>query len=255
MDKSMIDQMIKSFVKDFSSINGMVTKWRKPLIGYADALDSLFYTLKKVVSPSHFLPRDLLEDAQTVIAYFLPFEKGMVKTNLEGLYSSKEWAKAYVETNELIFKLNIYIKDELSKFDYNSYIIPATHNFNKDRLTSDWSHRHVAYIAGLGTFGLNNMLITSKGCAGRIGSIVTNLKIEPTIKNNIEYCLYKSKGICRKCIDRCPTGALNINFFDRFRCYGMLLENAKLYANYGLADVCGKCCVGLPCSFANPNSK
>ncbi|MDY6821918.1 MAG: epoxyqueuosine reductase [Deferribacterota bacterium] len=255
MNRKEVDQKIKEFIRDFSSINGGVTIWRKPLIGYAKALDSLFYSLKKAVSPSHFLPRDLLEDGQTVIAYFLPFKKNVVKTNLESSYSSRQWARAYVETNELIFKLNVYIKNELSRFGYNTYIIPATHNFNEDRLISNWSHRHVAYIAGLGTFGLNNMLITSKGCAGRIGSLITNLKIEPTIRNSIEYCLYKSKEICRKCIDRCPTGALNINFFDRFKCYEMLLENAKLHASYGLADVCGKCCVGLPCSFTNPNSK
>lgn len=35
---------------------------------------------------------------------------------------------------------------------------------------SEWSHRHAAYIAGLGIFGINNMLITNKGCVGRIPS-------------------------------------------------------------------------------------
>ena len=47
-------------------------------------------------------------------------------------------------------------------------------------LISDWSHRHVAVIAGLGKFGLNNMLITDNGCCGRVGSFITDLKIEPT---------------------------------------------------------------------------
>jgi epoxyqueuosine reductase QueG len=33
---------------------------------------------------------------------------------------------------------------------------------------SNWSERHAAYIAGLGTFGLGRSLITSQGCAGAL---------------------------------------------------------------------------------------
>ena len=38
---------------------------------------------------------------------------------------------------------------------------------------SNWSERHVAYVCGLGTFGCQG-LITSKGLAGRFGSIITD---------------------------------------------------------------------------------
>jgi len=35
---------------------------------------------------------------------------------------------------------------------------------------SSWSERHAAYAAGLGTFSLNDALITPKGIAHRLGS-------------------------------------------------------------------------------------
>ena len=38
-------------------------------------------------------------------------------------------------------------------------------------IASDWSERHAAYAAGLGTFGLTRALITEKGIAGRFGSL------------------------------------------------------------------------------------
>ena len=39
MDRIEVDKKIKGFIGDFSSINGTITKWREPLIGYAHAKD------------------------------------------------------------------------------------------------------------------------------------------------------------------------------------------------------------------------
>lgn len=246
--KNKIIQLIEQYVKDYTA----KTRWREPIVKFASADDEMFIKLKDIISPTHAVPKDFMKDAQTVISYFIPFEKSVVYSNIDGEYSSSQWALAYVETNQLILNLNKYIKKELEKLRYESTIIPATHNFNKNSLISDWSHRHVGYIAGLGKFGLNNMLITEKGCCGRIGSIVTNIKIEPTQRNNEENCLYKSRGICKKCVQRCVNNALRVDSYDRHRCYEILLKNAELHSNLGLTDVCGKCCVDLPCSFTNP---
>lgn len=252
--KEKIQLLIRKYVKEYSSREDIATNWGEPIIKFCSADDELFYKLKKVVSPTHVLPKDLLEDAKTVISYFIPFDKSIAKSNIEGKYSSRQWAQAYYETNELIFKLNSHIYEKFKDLSYEATIIPATHNFDKSSLMSDWSHRHIGYIAGLGKFGINNMLITDKGCCGRIGSIVTNLEIEPSQRNDKEYCLYKSKGICKKCVQRCVNDALKIKSFDRHKCYEILLENDKLHYDLGLTDACGKCCVSLPCSFVNPVS-
>ncbi len=250
--KDKIKGLIEEFVKDYPTRKEVKSKWREPVVKFANANDEMFSQLKEIVRPTHALPEDFLEDAQTVISYFLPFSESVVNSNIEGKYSSREWAIAYIETNKLISKLNKYINRELGRLNYKSTNIPATHNFDKDSLMSDWSHRHVAYISGLGKLGLNNMLITEKGCCGRIGSIITNLEVEPDQKSDKEFCLNKSGGTCNKCVQRCVNDALEIDSFNRHKCYEMLLLNDKSHHYFGITDVCGKCCVDLPCSLTNP---
>lgn len=251
MDKQ-VEIIIKKFVEHYPQVRDVQTKWKEPLVAYADASDKMFYKLKEVVSPSHALPKDLLPEAKTVVAYFIPFDEEIVKSNEEGRECSKAWAKAYIETNQLISDLNTFIKDELQKLGYKINIIPATHNMDEEKLISDWSHRHVAFVAGLGKFGLNNMLITDKGCCGRIGTFITDVNIEPTKRKDGENCLYKHMGICKKCVDKCINNALKIDGFDRYKCYEMCLYNAKFHSGIGFSDACGKCLVSVPCSTTNP---
>ncbi|MBU5437829.1 hypothetical protein KQI42_07405 [Tissierella sp. MSJ-40] len=250
--KAKIESIIKNYVNNYHNIQDIETRWKEPIVSFANANDPIFYKLKEVVSPTHSLPKDFMEEAETVIAYFIPFENNVTKSNSEGKMSSKIWATAYVETNKLILDLNRHLKNKLEEMSYQSEIIPATHNFDTEKLISDWSHRHVAYITGLGGFGLNNMLITDKGCCGRIGTVITNLKIEPTERKDKEYCLYKYNGSCKKCVDRCVNNALTVDGFNRKRCYDMCLANAEIYEDIGLADVCGKCLANIPCSFIDP---
>lgn len=251
--KEKINQLIKKYVKDYSQKDKIKTCWKEPLIAFADAEDKKFLQLKKVISSSHALPSDFLKNSKTVITYFLPFAETVTNSNIKGKYSSRKWAQAYIETNQLISEINKFLKNQLEKRNYKTALIAATNNFDKEKLISDWSHRHAAYIAGLGKFGLNNMLITEKGCSGRVGSIITDLKLEPTPFVENENCLYKYDGSCGLCVDRCITGALKIDDFDRDKCYEILLENDQIHSDLeSTTDVCGKCCVALPCSHTNP---
>lgn len=250
--KTKLENIIKEFVKEYPKNHDTKSKWGEPLINYADADNKEFYNLKKVVSPTHALPKDFLPEAKTVVAYFIPFDEAITKSNINGRQCSKEWGIAYIETNQLILDLNTYIRDELKKLGYKSNIIPATHNFDEKKLISDWSHRHIAVIAGLGTFGLNNMILTEQGCCGRVGSFVTDIKIEATPKIEVENCLYKSMNICKKCVDRCVNDALKIDSFNRHKCYEMCLDNDRFHSQLGLVDVCGKCLVNVPCATKNP---
>ncbi|MCX7708527.1 MAG: epoxyqueuosine reductase [Clostridia bacterium] len=250
--KEFVIKKVSEYVNDYPEKNGTKTVWKKPLIAFASADDERFYHLKTIVSPTHAIPKDFLENAKTVIAYFIPFEQSIARSNVNGTLSSVEWATAYIETNKLIYNINTRMHQEFKKMGYSSVILPATHNFDEEKLISDWSHRHVAVIAGLGDLGLNNMLITESGCCGRLGSIIADMEIEPTINKRIPTCLYKYNQTCGKCLERCTSQALTQQQFNRHQCYEMCLNNSKIHAGLGLADVCGKCLVGLPCSFMNP---
>lgn len=250
--KAKINDLISRYVESYPREKGTLTRWKRPLAAYASAGDDLFAKMKDIIDSSHAMPADFLPGARTVIAYFVPFDSAVVKSNIKGKECSRAWAVAYQETNALIEDLNEHIKKALAGSGYQGVVIPPTHNFDRDKLISGWSHRHAAFIAGLGKFGLNNMLITAKGCAGRVGSLITDLAIEPTLRTEGEYCLHKRGGICRKCIRRCVNGALSVDSFDRRKCYQMCLANDQRFPDIPVADVCGKCLVAVPCSMISP---
>lgn len=67
--------------------------------------------------------------------------------------------------------------------------------------------RDLAYRAGLGWFGKNTCLIhPKKGSLFFIGEILTSLKLETTFDPLPDFC-----GTCTRCIEVCPTSALDNN--------------------------------------------
>jgi epoxyqueuosine reductase QueG len=251
MKKNQIENVIRVFTESYPRSND--TGWEMPLVAYARADDPLFAQLKNLAGPIHETPSDFLKEAKTVIAYFVPFKEEVIKSNLKGRYCSQAWALAYVETNQLIAALNWRLEEALIKEGHQAVFVPATHNFDPKTLLSGWSHRSVAYIAGLGTFGINHMLITKAGCCGRIGSLVTDLELEATPRPTSEYCLHLGGGSCGRCAKKCVNRALTLDRLDKHKCYEMCLLNANRQADLeSIADVCGKCLVGVPCSTAAP---
>ncbi len=243
------------YVKNYPQLNNTQTVWKDPLFAVADACDPLFMELKTQVGPTHLLPQDLLAGAKSVICYFLPLASKIGRSNKRGEPCSDQWAFAYLETNQLIKDLNSHIQGELTRKEYLAAVTPATHNFDKKTLLSNWSHRHIAVIAGLGTMGLNRMLITDQGCCGRLGSFVTDMPLTPTPRSAVSACLHLYNESCLQCIKNCPQGALQEKQFDRHKCYEMLLQNADIHKEKGFADACGKCVSYVPCSFTNPVKK
>jgi len=247
-----IEKQITRFIRSYELQKNIKTKWKNPLVAFASATDPLFIQLKDLIDKEHKLPTELMPKAISVITYFIPFNDDIVLSNDVNERPSIGWAIAYIETNKLITDLNKFLAQELKNNSFDSVLLPPTHNFDQKKLVSYWSHKHVAYIAGLGKFGLHKMLITEKGCCGRLGSLITNAYFKPTEKADGEYCLYYQSNTCMKCLEKCLFGALEIDFFNRKRCYKICLENIRRFSNLGVADVCGKCACGIPCSIENP---
>lgn len=195
------------------------------------------------------MPRDLLPDARAVISFFLPFEPWVVKANARPReHVAREWAVAYVETNALIGRVTRHLISLLAERDIRAAAEPVTDNFDPVNLISRWSHKSVAVIAGLGSFGLHHMVITDVGCAGRFGSLVIDAELLVISAEPRDRCLYFRDGSCLACIARCPVGALTEEGVDKQRCWKRCLEVAAEYEHVGKAEVCGKCAIG-PCSF------
>ena len=241
---------IRQMIRDRVAKAGTVTEYREPLIAFARAEDTRFGELRSAVSPIHVMPEDLVADARTVVSFFLPFARWVVEANArEREAVAREWALAYVETNALISSISRHVAEALGGRGIGVGTVPATHNFDEETLHSGWSHKSVAVIAGLGSFGVHQMVITDAGCAGRFGSLVLDAEIPVESPEPRERCLAFYDGSCMECVARCPAGALDASGpLDKHRCHEHLHGVARRYQELGLADVCGKCAIG-PCSF------
>jgi epoxyqueuosine reductase QueG len=249
----MYNQIIET-IKSEVLVQNINKLWKEPIIEIISAKEKRLFTLKETVSAEHLMPNDILPDARSIICFFIPFEDNIIESNLEGEMASKEWVMAYIKTNDLIKIINDKIELIMEQNGYKTGKIPATHNFDEEKLVSNWSHRHIAYIAGIGTFGINNMLITKNGCCGRLGSIIINYELDEykQAQEIKEKCLNKINGSCGICQKKCIINAYKDTMFDRHKCYKRCLENAENNRKTGYADVCGKCLVGLPCSKNEP---
>ena len=128
--KEFIEKIIKDYVKNYPKMMNVNNNWEEPVVSFVEADDEI-YKLKEIVSPTHALPSDFLENAKTVVVYFILFQKEVYESNKDGIMSSGLWAKTYIETNRLILDLNTYIREKLREMKYESNIIPATHNYRK----------------------------------------------------------------------------------------------------------------------------
>lgn len=254
--REQIQKLIVDYVEQYQEKHGTETAWRRPVVGFADADDPLFGTLKEVIGPNHALPSDIVPGARTVITYFVPFSKEVIDSNVEGEESSRAWDIANIDTNQLLKDLNQQLHQLLTEKGFHASLLPPTYNYDEEKLVSDWSHKSAAYISGIGTFGVHHVLITEQGCCGRLGSVITDLDVPHTKHLGEEYCLYRSKGICKKCVERCPNGAFCVHGkdieYNRWRCNEQIYDKIVPVYPSGTGDTCGKCMCGVPCAFCRP---
>lgn len=230
-----------------------------PILAFGSAEDEYFNRLKSptVIGEHFMLPKEWLPEARTVISFFLPFSEAVRNGNKRDMsWPSEEWLHARIEGQTLLFKLCSHLGSALHAAGHQNLVPSLDKRFwannagsrHEVKFTSNWSERHVAFVCGLGTFGLSKGLITRRGMAGRFGSIVTELYIAPDSREYegiYEYC-----SMCGKCAKNCPVSAITIeNGKNHDPCFSFLCSTeAKHKPRYG----CGKCQVSVPCESCIP---
>lgn len=132
-------------------------------------------------------------------------------------------------------------------------------------LSCNWSERHAAFVAGLGTFGLSGGLITHRGIAHRLGSMVTDSELPVTPRqygdDPFAWCLKFARGTCGACVRRCPAGSIGQTMDERIK------DNCRKWSSevispegrqrYQMERVagCGLCQTAVPCERRNPTEQ
>lgn len=242
---------------------GSIDFFDQPIIGFAAAVDSLFerYKEDEVIGSGFLSPEEWLPEAKTVAAFFFPFSAAVRNSNRETPdQPSHLWLYGRIEGQQF---LNTYIEQlhhQLTEAGIRACVPSLDKRFKTRReplsekgrddfhVNSSWSERHAAYACCLGTFGLSRGLITEKGMAGRIISIIIDAEFEPD--ERIYTGIYDFCIRCGVCAVKCPAGAISMESGkNNAMCDHYLTKSKEQYSpRYG----CGKCQVGVPCEFGLP---
>lgn len=235
----------------------------EPIIAVAGADDAEFEILKKegVIGKHFMLPTQWLPTAKSVISFFFPFTEIIRSSNRHSVgFPSKGWLNGRIEGQYYINDFSARVVDFLNSNGFKSvspsidarfYANADIDNNNINQLfTSNWSERHVAYVCGAGTLSLSKGLITEKGTAGRLTSVITELKLTPDERKFQDYnenCI-----MCGKCIKNCPAHAISFEHGKNHKTCSDFLNN--VLAQYAPWYGCGKCQTGVPCEYGNPKA-
>jgi len=249
--------------------------WEEPLIGIASGEDKYYSFLKEHIGEFHWSPEEAFKlkyknnvksKNLKVISLAFPQTRVTKRTQKNAVNCpSKEWIVTRGEWEPLMKEFSTKIVKEFEERGIRILSIDmqtefSTHKSEKLGLASNWSHRHTGFIAGLGTFGLSEGLITKKGKAVRMTSFIVEAPLIPTereYKDHNEWCLYYKDGSCKVCIKRCPISAISEDGHDKISC-----EEYEdiFYEKYWPTDIekgdyilgCGLCQVGIPCQNKKP---
>lgn len=276
-----ITAVIKDFVTQSAENDMGLLKKEKifdtPLVGFSSGTDPLYDEYKSHIGSFYFTPFELFAESfpnkkytaenLTVISWIIPSTAATRKEQgAQKRYPSERWARTRDLGEKFNNAIRIHVVEQLTAAGIAAVaplLAPHWARYSEGPYSpcSNWSERHAAYAAGLGTFGLCDGLITPVGKAVRIGSVIAAIQIPPSTRpynDHHAYCLHFTENICRKCIPRCPVKALNEERHDKNRCmqYTEQTMNRYIKKEYGFETyACGLCQCDVPCTDRIPTRK
>ncbi|MCE5213482.1 MAG: 4Fe-4S binding protein [Methanobacterium sp.] len=153
--------------------------------------------------PEEFWPQSIYPEAKTVIVIGLPVQLPILETAPSIYYH-----ELYNTVNILLDIKAYEIACFLTGKGYPSIYLPRDGYGDIEVLLKKplafFSHKHAAYLAGLGSFGQNNVLLTSEfGPRVRFTSIFTTAELEGTYIKGDDLCTH-----CLECYKQCPVNAI-----------------------------------------------
>lgn len=186
-------------------------------------------------------PSSIMKAARSVIVIGIPISPVTIDTA-----PSIAYAEAYRTVNLMLDQATQRITMELLAHGYDAMPVPRDGYQGLEGLrespTAFFSHRHAAYLAGLGTFGENNLLLNPEyGPYIRYSSVITSAPLPAGCPMNAEVCIH-----CGNCSISCPAGALTRgtypdNITDKTKC----IDRSAELRSRGISP-CGQCISSCP---------
>ncbi len=145
----------------------------------------------------------IMENARSIIVYLLPYKTSSVRTNLSAYARGEDYHSVASRIGDAVACL-------LSECGFSGKA------FSDNGILDD---RYLAYLAGLGFYGKNGLIINEKyGTYTFIGYIVTDVKLG--YNSPIERgCIG-----CGACVSSCPGVAISDGEIDFLRCASYLTQ-------------------------------
>ena len=250
--------------------------WQKPHLLVASAADPLFKKIKDMIGDFLWTPEEafaiafpgqaVAAEELRVLSYLLPqTDATRQEQRLAQAVPAERWARSRFHGEEFNCALRLHLADTLTNAGLPAVAperLPGFAYRDSERfgIASNWSERHVAFIAGHGTFGLSDGLITRSGKAVRFGSVVVKADLQVSERiygdDHQAWCLWYVEGKCGACALRCPADAITTaEGHLKPECFTYIRETTAPYATktYGTgATPCGLCQVKIPCESRIP---
>ena len=280
IDKKWFLEKIRGFLSEDESnkmkVDGSLIFDPDVLVGFVSGNDPIFEEYKEIIGSFHLTPAEAYAkfceknditcstENLSVVAYILPISQKTKKENLE--YSKdmpgERWAHTRLFGEQANQNLQKYLAGELKKEAGVNAVAPMTQGYMfrihrkhaKGVWASSWSHRHMAFATGLGSFGLSDGFINEKGIAMRCGSIIVDYNLPSDADKRPKDPYYYCTG-CGKCIERCPKGAITFEGrHDKQSCSEHVMSSIPYIKNNYEINIysCGLCQVGVPCENGIP---
>ncbi len=287
-----IRRLVREAAENRLSDFGGIPVFGAPIVGVADGDGEVFRSFRNAVSDRHILPGEILNrDASDgagqgpvrVVSWALPYSPEIRRSNRTQEWPSHIYSVARNNAGALLHELGRRVVELVGDEGFEAVAPALADEYDAFRnpehtFTSTWSERHVAFAAGLGSFGLNGSLITPKGAMVRLGSLITNMPLRVAGREEKDHrapCLRDGGKNCGHCLARCPVQAISADGLDKSRCYDRrrvirekflesyaskfrmlsapIVKSGRREAGYSLG--CGLCYSGVPCEASDSISR
>lgn len=160
-------------------------------------------------APEGRRPKDILPTARSVIVGAVHIIDSVCDDLPETRY---EYTNQFYVLNGTLGSASTKVARFLEDLGCRAIPIPAAYPRINKELMGIFSHRHAAVLAGLGEFGLSNLMITPHfGARVRLVSIITEARLEPDQLYEKSLCREQQKECGKACVACCPVEALSLD--------------------------------------------